>query len=127
MNIFGPDPARVILEPWAWLLVILVSVLGLLGNLGLYQLGKQGLEAVVTRFPRIKPDRWNHAGELLEARGSWILLATCLPGLGLLLSTAAGAFGISLVAFLLWIMVAKMVRNWLLLIIVANLYHLVAG
>lgn len=101
MDLLGPDPARVILEPWAWLVVVAVSLLGLLGNAGLYQLGKQGLEAVVTRFPRIKPERWNRAGELLRARGAWVLLLTFMPGLGLLLSTAAGAFGIRLVAFLL--------------------------
>lgn len=127
MKILGPDLAGVILEPWAWLLVVVISLLGLLGNLGLYQLGKEGLEAVVTRFPRIKPERWKHAGELFETRGTWILLSTCLPGLGLVLSTAAGAFGVRLVAFLLWVMVAKMVRNWIVLIIVANLYHLFAG
>ena len=121
------DATRVIFELWAWLLVILFSLLGVVGNLTLYQLGKEGLEAVVARFPRIKPAQWKHAGELFETRGSWILLLSCLPGLGLVLSTAAGAFGIRMRAFLLWVTIAKMVRNWLLLIIVANLYRLVVG
>jgi hypothetical protein len=30
-------------------------------------------------------------------------------------------------AFVLWVTIAKMARNWLLLIIVANLYRLVVG
>jgi membrane protein YqaA with SNARE-associated domain len=127
MKAFGPDTARVIFELWAWLLVILLSALGVVGNLTLYKLGKEGQEAVASRFPRIDPARWKRAGELFETRGSWILLLSCLPGLGLLLSTAAGAFGVKTYQFLMWVMVAKMARNWLLLIIVANLYNLVAG
>ena len=127
MKGFGPDTARVIFELWAWLLVILLSLLGAVGNLALFELGKKGLEAVVARFPRIDPARWKRAGELFETRGSWILLLSFLPGLGLLLSTAAGAFGVKTYQFLMWVMVAKMVRNWLLLIIVANVYRLVVG
>ena len=101
MEGIGPDTTRVILEPWAWLLVILLSLLGVVGNLTLYKLGKEGLEAVVSRFPRINPARWQRAGELFETRGSWILLLSCLPGLGLLLSTAAGAFDVKLHEFVL--------------------------
>lgn len=126
MDRFGPNTAQVILEPWAWLLVILLSLLGVVGNLTLYKLGKEGKEAVASRFPRIDLARFRRAGELFETRGSWILLLSSVPGLGLLLSTAAGAFGVKTHEFLLWVMVSKMVRNWLLLIIVANLYYLVA-
>jgi membrane protein YqaA with SNARE-associated domain len=117
----------VIFELWAWLLVILFSMLGVVGNLTLYKLGKKGLEAVVSRFPRINPARWKRIADQFETRGSWILLLSCLPGLGLLLSTAAGAFGVKLHEFVLWVMIAKMARNWLLLIIVANLYGLAVG
>jgi membrane protein YqaA with SNARE-associated domain len=127
MRVFGPDTARVIFEIWAWLLVIVLSVLGVVGNLALYKLGKEGQEAVASRFPRIDPARWKRAGELFETRGSWILLLTSLPGLGIVLSTAAGAYAVRLAEFVLGVMVAKMVRNWLLLIIVANLYHLFVG
>lgn len=127
MKLFGPDTARVLFQLWAWLLVILLSALGVAGNLTLYKLGQKGQEAVASRFPHIDPARWKRAGELFETRGSWILLSTCLPGLGMVLSTAAGAYGVRTHAFVLWVMIAKMARNWLLLIIVANLYHLVVG
>ena len=127
MEGIGPDTTRVLFEPWAWLLVILLSLLGVTGNVALYGLGRQGEEVVVDRFPRIKPARWKRAEELFETRGSRILLLSCLPGLGLVLSTAAGAFGIRMRAFLLWVTIAKMARNWLLLIIVANLYRLIVG
>ena len=127
MEGIGPEATRVLFEPWAWRLVILLSLLGVAGNLTLYGLGRQGEEVVVARFPRIEPARWKRAGELFETRGSWILLLSCLPGLGLVLSTAAGAFGIRMRAFLLWVTIAKMARNWLLLIIVVSLYRLAVG
>lgn len=127
MEASGTDAIRIVFELWAWVLVIVLSIVGVAGNLTLYELGKQGLEAVVSRFPRINPARFQRAGDLLKTRGSWILLLSCLPGLGLVLSTAAGAFGIRMRVFLLWVTIAKMARNWLLLIIVANLYRLVVG
>jgi membrane protein YqaA with SNARE-associated domain len=127
MEGIGRDTTHLIFQLWAWLLVILVSALGVVGNLTLYKLGEEGQGAVFSRFPRIKPARWKWAAEMFETRGSWILLFSVLPGLGLLLSTAAGAFGIKLYGFVLWVMVAKMARNWLLLILVAYLYRLVAG
>lgn len=123
----GPNTTRVIFELWAWLLVVLLSVLGIVGNLALYKVGKEGQEAVASRFPQIDPARWKRAGELFETRGSWILLSTCLPGLGMVLSTAAGAYGVRTHEFVLWVLLAKVARNWLLLIIVANFYYLVAG
>ena len=127
MKGFGPDTAQVIFELWAWLLVILLSALGVVGNLALYKLGKEGQEAVASRFPRIDPARWERAGELFKTRGSWILLSTALPGFGIVLSTAAGAYGVRSHEFVLWVMVAKVARNWLLLIIVVNAYGLVVG
>jgi membrane protein YqaA with SNARE-associated domain len=127
MRGIGPDTTRVLFEPWAWLLVILVSVLGVVGNLTLFKIGQEGQEAVASRFPRIDPARWKRAVELFETRGSWILLLSFVPGLGLLLSTAAGAFGVKTPEFVLWVMVAKMTRNWLLLILIVNLYQLIAG
>jgi membrane protein YqaA with SNARE-associated domain len=127
MKWFGPDTARVIFELWAWLLVIVLSALGVVGNLTLYKLGKEGQEAVASRFPRIDPARWKRASELFESRGSWILLLSFLPGLGVVLSTAAGAYGFRSPEFVIWVLIAKFFRNWLLLIILANFYYLVAG
>jgi membrane protein YqaA with SNARE-associated domain len=127
MQEIGLVTTRLIFELWAWLLVILFSVLGVTGNLALFKLGTQGHETVVSRFPRINPARWKRAVELFETRGSWILLLSCLPGLGQILSTAAGAFGIRTGAFVLWVLIAKMARNWLLLIIAANLFYSVVG
>jgi hypothetical protein len=39
----------VLLEPKAWLLIVLASLLGALTNLALRELGKEGIEVVTSR------------------------------------------------------------------------------
>ncbi len=111
---------ELLLEPRAWLLVVLFSLLGVVGNLALYRLGKGGIETVRSRFPRIKPEQWERAQDLYEKHGSWILVISGVPIMGRILTTAAGAFGVHIVPFVIWVMIGKLLRNWLLVIIIAE-------
>ena len=116
-----------LLEPVAWLLVVLVSLLGALSELAFYKLGQEGIDAVTSRLPRIKPEQWDRARELIQKRGSWTLLLSGVPGLGMVLVTAAGAFGVRVAEFILWATIGKALRNWLLLTAAAEAYRAVAG
>ena len=118
---------HMLLEPKAWLLVAVVTLVGTASNVILYKLGKEGTEIVLQRFPRIKPERLYRAQELVEERGSWILLLSGIPGLGAVLVTAAGILEVRLSAFLLWVLISLGLRNWLVLIAVVEGYQLVAG
>ena len=113
-----------LLEPLVWLLVIVFSVLGVFGNLALYGVGKRGYDAVRERFPRVKPERWERVAKLYEEHGSLALLLSGVPVLGSLLTTAAGAFGVRVPAFILFVFIAKFVRNWLIVVIPRELYLL---
>ncbi len=115
---------ELLLKPSAWLVVVLVSLLGTVGNLALYNIGKQGVEAVVSRFPQIDPERWKRVERLYEEHGSLVLLLSGVPVLGSLITTAAGAFGVELPAFLFLVIIAKMIRNWLLVVIPYEVYLL---
>lgn len=106
-----------LLEPQAWLIVVLFTMLGVVGNLALYQLGKRGVGAVQKRFPRITPERWQRVQSLYENRGSWILLLSGIPVLGAVLTTGAGAFGVTQLSFLFWVGIAKLARNWLVVVV----------
>ncbi len=106
-----------LLKPQAWLIVLLFTMLGVVGNLALYQVGKRGVGAVQKRFPQITPERWRRVQELYERRGSWILLLSAVPALGALLTTAAGAFGVTQLSFLFWVTIAKLARNWLVVVL----------
>jgi membrane protein YqaA with SNARE-associated domain len=111
----------------AWLLVILLSILGLVTRLALYKLGKGGAQAVLNRFPQLKAEQWERGQTMLEAQGAWIVVLAGVPGLGMVFSTAAGAFGVRMLAFALWVTVGLLARYWVLLLILVALYHLVVG
>jgi membrane protein YqaA with SNARE-associated domain len=116
-SLAGGTTLDLFFEPIAWLGVVLLSMLGVVGNFALYQLGKRGLEPVRERFPRTRPEEWQRVGRLYRERESWFLLLSAVPVLGALLTTAAGAFGVTTLAFLFWVLIAKLARNWLLVVI----------
>ena len=116
-----------LLEPVAWLLVVVVSLIGALTDLVFFKLGQEGVEAVRSRVPRITPEQWHRATELFEKRGSWILLLSGVPGLNVVLVTAAGALGVRVVEFILWATIGKGLRNWLALIGASEIYLAVVG
>ena len=116
-----------LLDPTAWLIVVAMSVLGSIGNLALYQVGKQGIDAIQKRFPRIKPEQWQRVKRLYDNYGGWVLLLSGIPVLGSLLTTAAGAFGVPRPAFLLLVTVGKMLRNWILAILLVGTYNHFSG
>jgi membrane protein YqaA with SNARE-associated domain len=115
------------LDPTAWLIVVAFSVLGSIGNLALYQAGKQGVDAIRQRFPRIKDEQWQRVKDLYDNSGGWVLLLSGIPLLGSLLTTAAGAFGVPRPAFLLLVTIGKMLRNWLLAILFYGTYNYFRG
>ena len=92
---------QVFLDPRAWLLVLVLSMLGLAVRLAAYKLGKEGIEAVSDRFPQIKAEQWERGHELLQARGAWVLVLSGVPGVGIVLVAAAGALEVRLPKFLL--------------------------
>ena len=85
---------NLLLEPGPWLVVICFSGLFVIPNLAAYELGEEGVEAVMSRFPKIYPEQLQRAGDQFQKWGAWILLLSGIPGWGLLLTTAAGVFGV---------------------------------
>ena len=116
-----------LLDPTAWLIIVALSLLGSIGNLALYEVGKQGVDAIRKRFPRIKPEQWQRVQALYDNYGGWVLLISGVPVLGSMLTTAAGAFGVPRPAFLILVTIGKMLRNWLLAILVAGTYSYFKG
>lgn len=116
-----------LLDPTAWLIVVAFSLVGSIGNLALYQVGKRGVDTIRKRFPRVKPEQWQRVERLYDNYGGWVLLLSGVPLLGSLLTTAAGAFGVPRPAFLLLVTIGKMLRNWLLVILVAGTYNYFKG
>lgn len=100
-----------------WLLVLVISTLGTVAALSFYYLGKRGTEAVLERFPQLKEERWEEVQDLYQEHGAGLLLLSSIPMVGGLLIAAAGAFGIGVSSFLLWVLASRVVRNWLVLLL----------
>ena len=107
--------ASALLDPILWVLVVVVSVLGALGNLALYYLGRSGTDAVFERFPQLEGERWKRIGAYYQRYGARVLILSAVPGLGTVLTTGAGAFDINRNVFLVWVFLAKLLRNWLVI------------
>jgi membrane protein YqaA with SNARE-associated domain len=106
---------RMLINPGPWLLVIIVSAVGATGNLALYYLGRSGTDAVFERFPQLEGERWKRVGAYYQRHGARLLIFSAIPGLGTVLTTGAGAFHIRRNAFLAWVFLAKLLRNWLVI------------
>jgi membrane protein YqaA with SNARE-associated domain len=119
--------ASVLLDPVLWLVVIGASVLGAMGNLALYYLGKNGSGAVFARFPSLEGERWEQIGGYYQRHGGKLLLFSAVPGLGTVLTTGAGAYGIRRISFLFWVILAKMMRNWVLLLFFHQSFQVLRG
>jgi membrane protein YqaA with SNARE-associated domain len=100
-----------------WLLVLLLSILGTVAALSFYYLGKRGTKAVLARFPQLKKERWEKLQDLYQEHGTGLLLLSSIPMVGGLLIAAAGAFGIGVSTFFLWVLASRVVRNWLVLLL----------
>jgi membrane protein YqaA with SNARE-associated domain len=114
-------------DPRAWLLVLVLGVLGLAVRLAAYKLGKEGIEAASDRFPQIEAEQWKRGHELLETRGAWVLVLAGVPGVGIVIVAAAGALEVRLPTFILWVSIGMLVRYWVLLLIAVGGYRLITG
>ncbi len=112
--------ASMLLDPILWVFVVVVSAAGATGNLALYYLGQRGTEAVFARFPQLEGERWERIGAYYQRYGARVLILSAIPGLGTVLTTGAGAFNIKRNVFLIWVFLAKLLRNWLIVFLLST-------
>jgi membrane protein YqaA with SNARE-associated domain len=108
---------NLLLQPSIWLLILIVSALGTCVTLAYYYLGKQGADAFLERFPKLRHEQWDRVQRLYKEHGSALLFLASLPWIGILFAAVAGAVGIRLVTYLVWVLLGRVVRNWIILMI----------
>ena len=99
-----------------WSLVIAFTALSLIGSVVKYKLGKKGMPVVKEKFPQVGEERWDKAGTYIDRFGAPALLLVGIPGLGLALTTMAGAYGVNFYQFLIWTFLGKFLRNTLIVL-----------
>jgi membrane protein YqaA with SNARE-associated domain len=72
-----------LLNPGAWLPVLLFSAVGSAGNLAEYYLGRGGSDVLTSGTSKITPERWQQIEGLYQKFGAPLLLLSAVPGLGL--------------------------------------------
>ena len=103
---------------WRVVLVItLISLWGVCGGLITCAVGKKGMLAVQSKFHQLDPAKLDRVGGLYERWGSRLLLISMIPVMGTVIRLGAGIYGIRLVAFLIWSLIALMLRNWVLFLL----------
>ena len=104
----------------AWGVIFILAALTLIMSVAKYRIGQAGLEALEKRFPEVSPERWEKAGEYFDRWGAPVVFLSFLPVLGIILPAAAGAYGVRFRSFLVFAFLAKVVRYWLLLLLVVG-------
>ena len=109
----------------AWSVILVLAALTLLSSVAKYRLGEAGLPAIKSHFPQVSEERWEQIGGYFERWGSPVVFLSFLPGAAWIIPPAAGAYGIGFRAFLAWAFLAKVVRYWLLLLILSGGFDLI--
>ncbi len=101
-----------------WLLVIAISLIGTSVNLANYYIGRSGSHAVFERYPELEASKtWYRVNNWFQRWGSRTLVMSAVPIMGTALAAAAGIFEIRMAVFLSYVIIVKIVRNWLLLLL----------
>ena len=111
----------VLTDPEIWLLILVFSGLGALARLTNYYAGNRGKEAIENFAPNIKPETWESVIKWYQRLGPLPLLISSIPLIGTVLTIGAGLAGIGRNSFLFWVVVSKVIRNWILVLILLRL------
>ena len=104
-------------DPKLWLMVLIISLVGVLTKLVYYRIGKQGSDAVMEHVPNMTPDKWVGVEERYQVYGSRALLLTSVPGLGSAIAAAAGIMNTRMGTFIILVLISNLIRNWLLVFV----------
>ena len=107
-----------------WLVVIFLSAVGLASKLAIYRAGKFSADSDLSGFPGYSPERRARLDRMFEMRGSIVLLLASIPGVGALTAAVAGNIGVSQAAFVFWVSISNITRNWLIVLFTGQLTSL---
>jgi len=114
------------LRDWRlWLVVIFLTSITLVTSVAKYRLGRNGLETLKEHYPQVSDERWETLVNYFDRWGALVVLFSFLPLLAWIIPPAAGAYGIRFRSFLVWAFIAKMVRYWILILIVFGGFQLI--
>jgi membrane protein YqaA with SNARE-associated domain len=119
---FQPDLIDLVLDWRAWLIVLFLAVATLVFSVAKYRLGQSGMRALKEHYPQVSDERWQRVYGYFDRWGATFVALSFIPILTWIIPPAAGAYGIRFRSFLFWALIAKIVRYWLLILLLAVIY-----
>lgn len=107
-----------------WLLVLLVSAVGLAEKLAIYHAGQRTAKADLSSLPGVNEERRTRLETIFQMKGTYILLLASIPGIGAAMAAVAGNVGVATATFVLWVTISILIRNWLIVILSGQLANL---
>ncbi len=98
-----------------WIVILVATLGGYVGNLINYTVGRKGTEFIFSRYVTIKPEHWEPAAAWFQHWGAAVLFFSWLPVIGDPLTIVAGAFHTDLRIFTFWVILGKIIRYLILL------------
>jgi membrane protein DedA with SNARE-associated domain len=107
-----------------WLIVLMVTVIGLMEKLAIYRAGQRSVETELSDVLGYSQERQARYEEMFRTRGAYILLLASIPGIGAAMSAVAGFVGVALAPFVIWVTISNLIRNWLIVLFTGQLASL---
>jgi membrane protein DedA with SNARE-associated domain len=104
-----------------WLVVLIVSAVGLIEKLAFYRAGKRSAGSGLSDIPGIDPERADRLETMFQTKGTYILLLASIPGIGAATTAVAGIVGVNIALFVVWVAISNLIRNWLIVILSGQL------
>ena len=108
-------------DPKIWLLILFISAWGALARLANFYAGQRGKGKIIELYPRIDSETWERVLRSFQRCGPIPLLLASLPIIGTVLTIGSGMAGISRASFLALVMLSKIIRNWILVLLLMQL------
>ncbi len=109
---------EVLTDPQIWLVILVISALGSLARLANFYAGQRGKEKIEAVYSQIKPETWENVLGSYRLMGPLPLLVASIPFIGTVLTIGAGMAGIGRTPFLIFVFLSKVIRNWLLVLLI---------
>jgi membrane protein YqaA with SNARE-associated domain len=109
-----------------WGLDLILAAITVSASVAKYEIGKGGYKSLREKYPQVHEARWDQVHSYFNRWGAPLVLVSFVPVLTWIIPPAAGAFGIRFRRFLIFAFLAKVIRYWILILIIIGTYDLVS-
>ena len=111
-------------NPTYWLIVLILTAIGLFNKLIYYKAGQRSGKSALNNIHGYTQERADELHHLYERWGSPLLLLASVPVIGSVITVLVGADVVAIPAFVVFVVISNLVRNWLIVILAGGIVQL---